>query len=252
MTMAVSAGPRLQIATSATEVVEAWQLLYRSYVDAGYIRPNPFELHTVPEAVGPQSLVMLAFQNDLPVSTITAMADSTRGLPLDSVYPRELDEIRASGSLMVEVGLFGCIDEKSTFATVFDLMRYTFFYAIMLGADEMICGIPPRRVGLYERMLGFEQLGAIKSYSTVKNNPVALMRGKIRHMLDHQASYRAVAYAMKHPLPESTFDQRFMFTKAELSNSLLDRYLQYKGQPPIGVEVPLPEPVEIPGNIRAA
>src|ERR1700759_2450637 len=86
--------PRLQIASSAPDVFDAWRLLYRAYIDAGYIRPNPYELHTVSEAIGQHCLVMLAHQNDMPVSTISAMADSPRGLPLDSVYPAELEAIR--------------------------------------------------------------------------------------------------------------------------------------------------------------
>jgi hypothetical protein len=234
--------PYVHIASAQQDVLAAWHLLYLSYVDAGYIPANEYQVHTVPQALGADTLVLLAKargQEHRPLSTITAIADGARGLPLDSVYPRELSDMRAAGRRIMEVGLFGCCDEQSTFSTVFDLMRYTAYYALYLPVDDMICGIPPHRVKLYTRMLGFEHVSVVKTYETVSGNPVALMRGSIQEMRQRHASLRAVEYFVNNPLAPEAFAGRFRCTPAALADTAIDGYLQSKGELPLGCALPV-------------
>lgn len=229
--------PHLHVASSQQDILVAWRLLYNVYRTSGYIPANPYELHTVPEAINPDTLVMLAradaTPNAYPLSTIAGIIDGPRGLPLDSAYPRELAALRRAGHRLIEVGLFGCQDEQSSFLTVFDLMRYVVYHALHRGADEMICGIPPHRIKLYQRMLGFQHVGAIKTYSTVSDNPVALMRLSISQIEERQPSLRAVNYFIHNPLTAETFAPRFRFDPAELTDSPIDLYLQSKGEQPL-------------------
>ncbi|MEI8197714.1 MAG: hypothetical protein WCI73_17610 [Phycisphaerae bacterium] len=215
----------------------AWRLLYNVYRTSGYIPANPFELHTVPEAISPDTIVVLAradaSPDATPLSTIAGIIDGPRGLPLDSAYPRELAELRRAGHRLVEVGLFGCQDEQSSFLTIFDLMRYVVYHAIHSGANEMICGIPPQRIKLYQRLLGFQHVGAIKTYATVADNPVALMRLSISQIEEQQPTLRAVSYFIHNPLPASTYTNRFRFASDHLIGSPIDLFLQSKGELPI-------------------
>ena len=247
--------PHLQVASTQHDVLVAWRLLYNVYRTSGYIPANPYELHTVPEAISPDTLVVLARADAAPeatpLSTIAGIIDGPRGLPLDSAYPHELAELRRAGHRLIEVGLFGCQDEQSSFLTIFDLMRYVVYYAIHSGANEMICGIPPQRLKLYQRMLGFQHVGAIKAYSTVADNPVALMRLSISQIEEQQPTLRAVNYFIHHPLPAETYADRYRFAPANLIGSPIDLLLQSRGELPLEC-TPVPKTVVAEAQIIAA
>src|SRR5690349_21354447 len=96
-----------QTAKSLDDVVAAWRVLHDAYVRVGFITANPFGIHTVPQAVGPHSLVMVGQIQGLTVSTITAIGDNPLGVPVESVYPDEIAQLRSQGRKVLEVGLFG-------------------------------------------------------------------------------------------------------------------------------------------------
>ena len=228
-------GLTYSVAETIEEVTEAWQLLYRAYLRAGYIKTNPFGIHTVPQAVGPRAVVILGRIRGVTVSTITAMIDGPRGLPLDSVYQHELDALRARGTTLMEVGLFGdrrdIVGEQDdrTFTAVFELMRFTFSFGRGEGVD-FVCGIPPRRSRLYGRSFGFQAIGAPTTYSTVEDNPVQLMWADTAQSVANANRHRAIDYFLKNPVPAEEFARRFSFAPEAMAGSDLEQYLLYKQQ----------------------
>lgn len=227
---------QVKIAHHTRDVVDAWRLLYHSYRRAGYISENPYRIHTITEALHPNSLVLNAYPNthyqQTPMTTITAIMDHQACLPLDCVYPRELAQMRANGRTLMEIGLFGCQDEPSSRITLLDLMRYVAYYAYFQRVDDLICGIPPHRANLYTRWLGFQPAGTVKTYGTVSGNPVILMHGDLRIMHAHNSHLRAVNYFVNHPLTSDIFAQRFSFSPSLLTGSPIDNYLRSKGEVP--------------------
>lgn len=226
-------GLDFDIARSLEDVLEAWRLLYGVYLRAGFILPNPYELHTVPQAIGPDTLVVLGRRDGLAVSTISAIADSPRGLPLDSVCPEELSRLRAEGRKFIEIGLFG--DHRDlmgetgrTFHALFELMRYTSYFGLYLGATDCLCGIPPKRTRLYHRAFGFRPVGEVKSYATVEDNPVQLLHLETDYFLEHYSQHRALDYFVQNPMPKSIFDSRFRFAPEALAGSPLEGFLKAK------------------------
>ena len=218
------------IASTLGHVLEAWRVLYEAYLRAGYISPNVHQLHTVPEAVGPHALVLLGRSHGHVISTISAIGDSPAGLPLDKAYPEELAAMRRQGGRLLEIGLFGDRRDIRTaadrsFTSVFELMRYTFFFGLHTGVTDFLCGIPPRRAPLYARCFGFRPVGEVKSYRTVEDNPVVLMHARTDHLLRHPERYRAVDCFMKNPLAQDAFRDRFHFDPAAVAGSNLAEYL---------------------------
>src|SRR5437660_92608 len=94
------------VARTLDDVVEAWSVVYYAYLRAGLIDSNPFEVHTVPQALGPHTLVVTGCLGPLSVSTLSAYVDNPAGVPLDAVYRAELDGLRKQGRRIMEVGLF--------------------------------------------------------------------------------------------------------------------------------------------------
>ena len=223
----------LQFAVARTldEVLAAWGLLYNAYIRAGFIAPNPYGIHTVPQAVGEHVLVIIGLKDGVLASTISAIMDSPAGLPLDTVYAEELMKMRSEGRRPIEVGLFGDrrdLKAERSFSAIFELMRFTYHFARYMGATDVLCGIPPRRARLYARAFGFEQGGSLKAYATVKDNPVVLMRADIAQATAKASEHRAVEYFVKEPVPVDVFEGRFRFAPEIVAGSVLDAYLRAK------------------------
>lgn len=228
-----------QVARTAEDVLRGWRLLYRAYREVDFIRPNPYRIHTVPQAIGEHTAVMIAQSGRRTVGTISAIGDSSLGLPLDDVFPDELAEMRQRGRRPMEVGLLAeqpARAHRSTrpFSIVFEMMRYTFYFALHQAATDFVCGIPPRRVSLYQRTLGFRQVGEVKQYATVEGNPVALMAIPTAHILAYHTRYRAAHCFVRNPLPAETFDDRYNFRDPGPGYDLLWGYLQRKLNPGTG------------------
>lgn len=221
------------VARDAEEVLRGWRLLYRVYRDAEFVRPNPYRIHTVPQAIGDHTAVIVAQSGRRTVGTISAIGDTPLGLPLDEVFADELDAMRQRGRRPMEVGLLA---EQPTrahrsarpFSIVFEMMRYTFYFALHQGATDFICGIPPRRASLYQRTLGFRRVGEVRQYATVEGNPVTLMSIPTAHILAYHTRYRAAHAFVSNPLPAGTFDGRYNFRDPGLGYDLLWGYLQHK------------------------
>ena len=49
-----------QVARNVEDVLLGWRLLYRAYRDVDFIRSNPFRIHTVPQAIGEHTAVIVA------------------------------------------------------------------------------------------------------------------------------------------------------------------------------------------------
>lgn len=220
----------VQMARTLEEATEAWQLLYMVYRRAGYIDENPFEIHTVPQAIGPHALVVMARQDGVPISTISAIGDGPLGLPLDTVYAEELRQWRKPGRYLLEIGLLGDWRDSTENASspVFELMRWAFHFGLAQGVTDYLCGIPPRRARLYTRLFGFQAVGELRSYSTVKDAPVVLMHADTEWSVKNCAILRAINYFMKNPLPPSTFEDRCRFDPTEMADSPIGRFLAMK------------------------
>ena len=217
-----------RIARTLAEVEDAWSLVYRSYRRISLIPPNDAELHTTPQAVGPQSAVMLAKYGGDTVATLTTITDQTRGLPLDDVFPDVLAEFRGSGRRMVEMGLFADRrrDLKRSLRTLMELMRYCFFFSYL--NDELtdcLAGVHPHHAPFYEKVFGFRRVGNVRQYATVNGHPVVLL-DLDRETIDARKRSRGLTYFFEHPLDHDAFTGRYLFDDASLAGSRISAMLK--------------------------
>ncbi len=215
------------VARTLDDVVRGWRLVYNAYTRAGLIAENPWRLHTVPQAIGPRTLVTLAVCGEREAGTISAYGETGRGLPLDSVYADELAELRQSGRRMVEVGLFA--DCRADFGrsaeNLLDLMRFAYHFCLCLDATDVIIGVHPHHARFYTRLIGFERIGAERTYPLVKDHPVVLLRLDLAASQTRQPRPRGIAHFLKYPVPHSAYETRFHFDPASLAGSDVERFL---------------------------
>jgi hypothetical protein len=220
-------GLKFSVASSLSEVQEAWGLVYQSYRREGLIDANDYGIHTTEAAVGPESAVILACLGPLLVGTLSAYKDTPVGLPLDTVYHPELTALRQAGRRLMEVGLFADRREHMNRAAegLFELMRYAFHFALQVGIDDGVIGVHPRHAPFYMRLFSFERLGPIRAYPTVKDNAVVLLRIKLRESLAAVPLARGIAYFVEHPVAPAELKARYRFDDPLLPGSPIGQFL---------------------------
>ena len=245
-------GLRFEVARTAEDVIEAWRLVYRSHLVSGYIHPNPANVHFPPQAVGPNTAVILGRIDALIVSTMTVIADSAchghparaegigatsehsrdgrgtpaRGLPLDRVFGIELAKLRASGARLVEFGLFA--DRRKhverTLDAVFQHMAYVLRFAEMHGATDVVVGLHPDHAHFFTRGYGFELQGPTTPDPSLKHHPIMLLRRPLTADLAvARRQFPALDYALTGDVPTDVFFHRFAFERGHIAGTELDQ-----------------------------
>jgi hypothetical protein len=214
-------GLNFLVAGTLPDVEEAWGLVYQAYRRDNLIDANPQEIHTTKQAVGPQTAVILACLGPVLAGTLSVYADGASGIPLDSVYRPEIDGLRQSGRRLMEVGLFADRREHINRSAdgLFELMRYAYYFALSMKVDDALIGVHPRHAPFYMRMLGFDRIGPVRSYPTVKDRAVVLLRHRVSQAAPLERTPKGLAYFLENPVGAEAFARRFRFDEASLAGS---------------------------------
>lgn len=223
--------------------------MYERYVDKHLIQANPFGIHTVPQAVGPNVCVIHAATAVDSGATFTLMGDSPAGLPLDSVYSSALNAMRWQNRTPVEVGLMAQRKggmQRGAWA-LFDMMRWAVYYALHIHATDIVIGVHPHHVRFYTRCFGLQPFARPATYPLVNNNPVVPLRLALHEALAAATPPRGLTYIRDHPVDATQFQHRFRFQPDQLRGSIIERFLAHR-HAPASVKKPatdacMPQPV---------
>ncbi len=173
-----SAGRKVyKTARSRNEWEAAFRIVYDAYVESGLITANDYGMRVTPYHLIPTTQVFVACRNESVVGTLSLVEDSRWGVPLDSVFPRQVQKLRDEGYRFGEVT---CLADRGTpsrcaLTVVMKLMGLMAQFASRHGVQKLIIGVHPRHAGFYERLAAFESTGPTKAYPAVKNHPVIPM-----------------------------------------------------------------------------
>lgn len=220
--------PSCSCATNLEQVESAWRLVYDRYTQMGLINENPFGIHAVPGAVGPHACVIWGPEGPDVGYTMTLFRDNPMALSLDSVYARELDELRGLGCRLLEVGMLADRRQSASrgVGALFSMMRWAIYYGLHTDLTDIVIGVHPRHAQFYIRCYGFEQFAAETSYPMVRNNPVVPLRLRLREGLATDVLPRGLADARDNPIPASAFAHRFAFEPGQLRGSVIAEFLK--------------------------
>lgn len=223
-----SSAPSCVCATTLEQVESAWRLVYERYTQMGLIDKNPFGIHAVPGAVGQHACVIWGPEGPDVGYTMTLFRDNPMGLALDSVYARELDDLRGKGRRLLEVGMLA--DRRQSAArgivALLSMMRWAVYYGLHTDLTDIVIGVHPRHAQFYIRCYGFEEFAAPTSYPLVRDNPVVPLRLRLLEGMAKDVLPRGLAEARDNPLPGSAFSQRFAFEPERLQGSLIAGFLK--------------------------
>jgi len=164
-----------KVASSLSEVLDAWCVVYRQYLAASLIGPNEYSIFTFPEYLSNSTAVIVGSKMNHTVCTVSAVLDSERGLPLDSYYRNELNELRSQNKKLIEIGLLADARKENSFSIIIDLMAGIARFGVYSNHHDYVIGVHPRRINFFKQTFGFAPLGEIKDYSKLKTAPVVLL-----------------------------------------------------------------------------
>lgn len=167
------------LARTRMDLVAAFRLLYDSYVHAGLVSENEQKLRLTPYHLLPGTEVFVAKCRGEVIGTMTMVCDGEAGLPMDSMYGDEANQLRGFGLRLAEMGCFADRRESPArfLKMIGELSRLVVQVARSRGVQGLVAATHPRHARFYIRSLGFEQFAGLKSCPYAQGNPaVALVQ----------------------------------------------------------------------------
>ncbi len=178
LTKDVVAGP----VQSVDELKDCYRIVYDGYLARGYCLPNENKMHYHHYAFLSDSRTFCLKEKDKIIGTVSVLADSPCGLPMDTLFQREIDHLRGKGRKVVEVSLLSMPiigKNKKLFSLtnldkqmrLFRLFKIVINYAVhAIGATDLVIGVHPKHETLYKYLM-FKAMGSSKSYPGACENP---------------------------------------------------------------------------------
>lgn len=136
-------------------------LIERMYAWRGYRGARP-------EADDPHRITLTAADGDDIVGTLTIGVDAERGLMADHMYKDELDRFRRDGARLCEFTRLAFDHSGQSRHALASVFHLAVIYAREVhGCTDVVIEVNPRHRRFYERMLGFRQVGELKTNARV-------------------------------------------------------------------------------------
>lgn len=176
---------RVRIAVARDEFEAAYRLVYRSYLERGYIPVLPGGIFYRLSYGVPTSRTLIADTPASPLTgTLTVVGDSRLGLPMEGVFHREVEQLRRQMRRLVEVsGL--CVEparRSASLATFFSLTRFLVQYACWQRTDDLLISIHPSHLPFYRRQFQFTSFGPCRRYEALQGQPAIACRLDLRRL----------------------------------------------------------------------
>lgn len=159
----------VRVARTADEYRKAFSLVHTAYVYLGIenVRSDPMRI--APQHLLPEATVLVAYDGDNLVGTLTVFEDSQAGLPLDKDYQDEIDQLRAEGKKLVEYGSLAVLEpyHHSGVATLLFITAH-WWSRHVVEASDCVIGVNPSAAWLYKAVFNFKRLGGSKKHAQLK------------------------------------------------------------------------------------
>tara|TARA_R110002049_G_scaffold285698_2_gene466831 strand:+ start:43695 stop:44501 length:807 start_codon:yes stop_codon:yes gene_type:complete len=169
--------PGISLARSRDDLSGAFSLLYQAYLDAGLEAPRPSGIRITPYHMLPTTEVVVSKLGDEVVSTISLVGDGFLGIPMQSMYPEQVNGLRERGSRIAEVG---CLADRRKSPVRFidnfrQMTRLLAQVALVRGIDVLVVATHPRHARFYTRALGFQKFGDVSECPYAQGNPAVAL-----------------------------------------------------------------------------
>jgi hypothetical protein len=166
-----------KIAETYEERIAAFRLAYHSYHRAGLCDANNHGLRVTPYQVLPTTDIFVAELRGETICTVSLVCDTPVGLPMETIYPDVVDDLRRGGAMVAEVS---CLadrrsDVRRHVPVFLELCRWMVQAARHRGVEQLLVAVHPRHARFYRRLLAFEPIGDERIYPTVCDHPAVAL-----------------------------------------------------------------------------
>jgi hypothetical protein len=171
-------GLQLKVSDSRSEREQAFKLVHRVYSRSGLTDENGTGMRVLRQHLASTTDVIVAKQNGKTVYTVSLVGDGEYGLPLESLFEHEVNEMRNAGLRLAEISCLATDldagDKRGRFETFVKVIGLLLQTARHRGIDRLLLAVHPRHAKVYERMFGCVRCTEAREYASVKGNPAIL------------------------------------------------------------------------------
>ena len=164
----------LHLAQTAEELEAAYALVQSQYMRRGYAKPGG-AVRFVSHCCIPTTHTLVASVAGTVIGTASVIVDGPLGLPLETTYPDEVQELRAAGERLAEIS---CLATRRRGDARALLSLYRGIYALAhyrCQLDRLCITVHPRQRAFYLRALLFELIGPERGYAACNHAPAVAL-----------------------------------------------------------------------------
>lgn len=178
---------RVEFATRREHFEQAFRVVYQEYLKKGYCARSPSTMRISLHNALPDTAVFCLWRKSELLATASLIFDSPLGLPMENVYPQEIQSLRKTGRKLCEVSLLALNSKlirkgilpiylAERLRCLYQIFKPVFWYARgTMGSTDLCIAMNPVHKFLYNSLY-FEQFGEERIYESVNGNPSIAMR----------------------------------------------------------------------------
>lgn len=167
----------------------ALKLVQDVYIEEGYVNAQEISCpcRILKNHLFDKTAVFIGKKNKKLIYTASLFPDSPDRLPMDTIFGKELDLLRAQGRKIGEVGCLATHPDvrDGSQNTLMHGNKILFKYAMdHLQLDDLVITVNPKHAPIYKQLLLFDDLGngKVKAYPKVNKNPAVALRINLRQV----------------------------------------------------------------------
>ncbi len=163
-----------KIAETQDDLEKAYTILHDCYVAYGFMKPHPSGMRITPYHALPGTNTMVALWNGEIVGSLTAIKDSSFGLPMDEIF--DLSKLRQANRTIAEISGLSILQRFASHRTeiMFPMIKHMMkFVREYLLVDTTVIAINPRITAFFDKVLLYEKLDSrtVEHYNFVNGAP---------------------------------------------------------------------------------
>ena len=193
-------------------------LIKKIYRREGYIAENDASSAFDPYIMSDTAKVFTGFVADTLCSTISVVADSDAGLPMDVLYKDEIETLRAKRKKIAEVTQFAVDHEllekndtassmNTRFTASLPLLSLVLHYGLFKDLDYLCIAVHYYKHNEFYKRLGFVEIGGLKYYPSVNNTPAVAQMLDLRALRENKDSSGVLARFLEEPVDYALFSE---------------------------------------------
>ncbi len=183
---------QIRLARNAKEYEDAFRLIHLAYAYQGIEPLRRIDLRMTEQHVLSEAVVLVAYEGQQLVGTISVTKDSPAGLPLDKEYGDEIAALRRAGAQISEIGSLAIVRRcwHSGLMALLGLAAARVCFRIH-GSTHNVIGVHPKAAAVYRAMWNFHLLGPAHHHAELEAPVIGLTQERAATQTHLGRCYRA-------------------------------------------------------------